>query len=263
MKTRNRAGTLIVLCAMLSLSLGAATTSNGVTIIDQAAALAGGISGACDAAGFPVTICKPGSYKLTSDLIVPDGADGIDINANDVTIDLNGFAVRGPVSCSGSGLYVSCHGGSAGQNFGIVSVTTNNISIHGGTVRGFSAEGIALKGVGNIVDSIRVSGNKNMGAEINDGILTNSVATLNGYEGFIVNGGQARGNTSNDNAGDGFQLSRTTATQNAAYSNGGYGFNGFVTLLSNNAAGYNNAGDVYNAGGLTTPGNNNCTGNSC
>jgi hypothetical protein len=61
--------------------------------IDQASVKADG--------GFPYKITKPGSYKLTSNLVVPAGVDGIDILSQDVTLDLNGFSITGPVVCTG------------------------------------------------------------------------------------------------------------------------------------------------------------------
>src|SRR5262249_53071646 len=48
-----------------------------------------------DAPGFPVTISQPGSYRLSSNLDVPSHGLGIDIQADDVSIDLNGFRIRG------------------------------------------------------------------------------------------------------------------------------------------------------------------------
>jgi hypothetical protein len=40
----------------------------------------------------PFTITTPGSYYLTTNLYSPSG-NGITVSANDVTIDLNGFAL--------------------------------------------------------------------------------------------------------------------------------------------------------------------------
>ena len=69
-------------------------TGDGVVLIDQQHALVGGI-GDGDASGFPVTITQPGIYRLTSNLQVPTGKNGIEIASNDVTLDLNGFSIRG------------------------------------------------------------------------------------------------------------------------------------------------------------------------
>ena len=60
---------------------------NGVAEINQTSVNAGG--------GFPVTISQPGSYVLTSDLVVPDAnTTGVSIQTADVTLDMNGFSIR-------------------------------------------------------------------------------------------------------------------------------------------------------------------------
>ena len=73
---------------------------DGIVLIDQSHALAGGITPG-DAAGFPVTISQPGSYRLSGNLIVPDmNTTAIVITADGVTLDLNGFSIMGPVVCT-------------------------------------------------------------------------------------------------------------------------------------------------------------------
>ena len=59
---------------VLSLSLIAAASTlaaEGVILINQAAALTGGITGG-DAVGFPVTLSTGGSFRLAGNLRVPD-----------------------------------------------------------------------------------------------------------------------------------------------------------------------------------------------
>ncbi len=47
-----------------------------------------------DAAGYPVTITAPGSYLLTSNLVVPDeNTDAIAVSSSGISIDLSGFAI--------------------------------------------------------------------------------------------------------------------------------------------------------------------------
>src|SRR3989442_9173749 len=58
---------------------------DGVVLINQATVNAAG--------GFPYTISLAGSYKLSGNLLVPNGVDGIKINASNVTLDLNGFNI--------------------------------------------------------------------------------------------------------------------------------------------------------------------------
>src|SRR5690242_21281609 len=74
---------------------------DGVVLINQNTALAGNVTPG-DTPGFPVTIAAPGSYKLSGNLTVPDAnTTAIQITADNVTIDLNGFSIIGPVVCSG------------------------------------------------------------------------------------------------------------------------------------------------------------------
>src|SRR5215831_13467976 len=98
----------VILVIWTSLSLSVAAAGKGPAVITQESALLGGVSGTCDAPGFPVTICKPGSYVLGSNLTVPANTDGIDIAVPNVSIDLNGFTVKGPVTCTGVGTTLSC-----------------------------------------------------------------------------------------------------------------------------------------------------------
>src|SRR6185312_10998222 len=86
--------------------LAASSTSlyavDGVTLIDQTHALAGNITPG-DTPGFPITISQPGSYRLTGNITVPDAhTTAIDITADFVTIDLNGFSIIGPLNCTGA-----------------------------------------------------------------------------------------------------------------------------------------------------------------
>src|ERR1700729_54043 len=73
---------------------------DGVVLIDQNHALAGNVTPG-DAPGFPITISQPGSYKLAGNLTIGDKDTGaIEITANDVTIDLGGFSITGPITCA-------------------------------------------------------------------------------------------------------------------------------------------------------------------
>ena len=70
-----------------------------------------------------VTISQPGSYYLTANLTVSTG-DGIDINTNDVTLDLNGFTIRSTAaSATGTGILL---------NNGWTDITIGNGHIRGG-----------------------------------------------------------------------------------------------------------------------------------
>jgi hypothetical protein len=73
---------------------GSVFASDGVTLIKQTPTTV-----------FPIEITAPGSYRLASDLKVTSlSADAIDIRADDVTLDLNGFSIIGPGAGSGVGI---------------------------------------------------------------------------------------------------------------------------------------------------------------
>jgi len=139
---------ILSLCLMLPATLAHAV--DGVVEINQAAALAGGISedpqGACaDVPGFPITLCTPGSYVLTDHLVVSSDTNAIELLTDDVHLDLNGFVIAGPSSCGLS----ACPGGSAG---GIVrqfippsSLGGHRVTVSNGTIRGFGANCVLLE----------------------------------------------------------------------------------------------------------------------
>src|SRR2546428_10232429 len=97
---------LVLLLAGLSCNMYAV---DGVVLIDQNRALAGGVTPG-DAPGFPVTLSVAGSYRLSGNLTVPDAnTSAIQVTADNVTIDLNGFTILGPVVCSAGAGGISCN----------------------------------------------------------------------------------------------------------------------------------------------------------
>ena len=100
-----------------------ASAVDGVVLLDQNHAIAGGTTPG-DLAGYPISINSPGSYRLSSNLTVPIGSNGIEINVDGVTIDLNGFSIIGP------GVYPN------GTYAGIASVN-QRIAVTNGQVVGF------------------------------------------------------------------------------------------------------------------------------
>lgn len=91
MKLRIVFAAVVAALALVPLTVSAV---DGVVLIDQNKALAGGITPG-DAPGFPVTIGRAGSYRLAGNLTLPASADGIVIAESGVTLDLNGFSIIG------------------------------------------------------------------------------------------------------------------------------------------------------------------------
>lgn len=107
-------GGALVSCMLLALlmqeSRSGPKEAEGVILIDQDRALAGNtIPG--DQTRFPVSISRPVSYRLASDLVVGP-ASGVVITADDVNLDLNGFTLLDPGAldrpAAGRMAYPSC-----------------------------------------------------------------------------------------------------------------------------------------------------------
>lgn len=230
-----------LLCLLSFMDLGMSHAIDGATDISQVRALKGGVSGG-DAPGFPVTLTQPGLYRLTSNLDVrtqssPADVTAIEVAANDVTIDMNGFELLGPVTCSTSSP-VSCT--SSGEGLGISvqqteSVFFVNTVVKNGTVRGFGNKGIRLRsgriervralhngfggfsvGEGEVVDCIAIY-NQAIGINVGSGAIRRSVSAHGGFgiyvgsthvQQCIVEGNEADGIVAETGAGviDGCQV---------------------------------------------------------
>jgi len=224
----------LLLFAILLVSAPSALAVDGVILINQNTSV-NGIPG-CPHAGFPIVICQSGSYRLTGNLVNTDpNTTVINITADDVSLDLNGFAISGPVTCN---TFQIC---STATGAGISSLNNSNITVKNGTVRGTSI-GIALngsapsgKGLGQLIQEMHVSGNAGAGIFIVGGIVTHCVVTLNGGQGITIFGsGIASFNSINHNAGDGIDLADTgMASHNEVSFNGGNGIGGNGLAVNN------------------------------
>lgn len=114
--------------------------SDGVLEINQICAVGTGcFSG--DTPGFPVELTTGGSFLLTSNLAVPDGASaGIAVQVPGTRIDLNGFSISSTNQCTGSP--PTCTG--AGASVGIDAGNTPDVGVKNGRVAGFANTGVAL-----------------------------------------------------------------------------------------------------------------------
>lgn len=92
----------------------------------------------------PVTISVPGSYYFTTNLTGVSGTNGITVAANDVTLDLNGFALIGVT----------------GATAGITSTATVvNFTLRNGTIRNWPASGIVAPGPNGKFEQLNVYSN--------------------------------------------------------------------------------------------------------
>ena len=226
---------------------------DGVILIDQNRALAGNVTPG-DAAGFPVTITQPGSYRLSGNLTVPNqNTTAILITASHVTIDLNGFAIIGPTDCSGN--LNPC--AAAGTGRGIASpgtpflfggnVPVFNVTIRNGTVQGMGDLGIFLQGDSNLIEHTHVRSNGN------GGILIESSPDLG--TSIVQNNTLQRNGRSADNPRSGIEVLRGAVRNNVVDASGLSGISVSVGSVSYNVSTRNAFGGINLGNGASYIGN--------
>jgi hypothetical protein len=200
---------------------------DGVILIDQNKALAGNVTPG-DAPGFPVTISLSGSYRLASNLVVPnENTTAITITADNVSLDLNGFMIQGPTVCNAVAHTCAPTGTGDGIDFrNRFAITIVNGSIKGMGNDGLNGE-VTIFLQGRVARVEGVSAISNGGAGISTGagvIIVGSIAFNNGSEGILCGAGCIiKENHSINNGGDGIltgsgsNVSGNTATQNARF----------------------------------------------
>lgn len=239
----------------------AAYAVDGVILIDQNKALAGNVT-LGDAAGFPVTISQPGSYRLSSNLTVPNSnTSAIEITASHVTLDLNGFAILGTTDCSGN--LNPCVG--AGDGFGILTPSAQfNVTVRNGSIQGMGSDGVRLIGDNLLVEYLHVRSNGSFGirifqsADAGSSIVQHCTVQRNAGLGIDVSRGAVRYNTVDVNLSSGIGLSVGSAsynvvTRNLAGLNLGFGAGAFGNVMRDNPSG-------NFVGGGVNLGQNLCTG---
>ena len=190
----------VLIASCLSIIFGFAAShslaSDGRIEINQVRALAGGITPA-DGPGFPVQLSEPGSYLLTSDLVVPTGNVGIELHADEIHLDLGGFAIRNEPN----GLGVS--GVASFNDAGANSVIRN------GAVIGFSGVGIDLPETAGVrVDEMLIRENAGGGLHLGGrGLVTHARVFDNGGNGMSLARTSAYAYCTVDGPGGGFDVS--------------------------------------------------------
>jgi hypothetical protein len=123
-------------------------------------------------AGNSFIINQPGSYYLTGNINATGGKHGISVQADSVTLDLNGFALIGEATGSGIGINVP--------------VVRNSLCIHNGIVRNWRSHGVAaLNASSSALERLRAVSNLGGGLMIgNESVVRDCVMTGNG-EGLV------------------------------------------------------------------------------
>lgn len=208
-----------------------------------------------DSGGFPVTITEPGSYRLISNLETSDPAQTlIEITSvGGVTLDLQGFHLRGPADCSGVPL--SCTDTGTGRG---VTTTTFGVTIRNGTVEGMGSNGLELAAEAR-VQNVTVKDSGSTGIDVrHDSRISDCIVKQNGFDGIQAGDDSVlTDNVSVGNGNDGISLLHSRVVGNIASDNGKYGIEcgGECVVRDNRAAG--NA-DI----GLRIPGASTIIGNT-
>jgi len=241
---------LLLSCAAPLAVAGNASAVDGVVLIDQNRVFAGAVTPG-DTPGFPVTISQRGSYRLSSNLTVPDAnTDAIVVSASDVTIDLNGFSILGPVICSGGDFNqppLSCTGTGSGR--GIAG--GSHLTVTNGTVRGMGSHGVLASENCRIDKVHAISNGANGMSTLNGCVLTDNVAMRNGTNGIFNQRGTLIGNTAVSNGEAGITCTNSCQISKSSVSfNGGPGIAaGGGSVIANSSATFNGGSGIASIGG--------------
>lgn len=143
---------------------------DGVVLIDQGRALAGNITPG-DAPGFPVSLTRSGSYRLSSQLTLPANRNinGIEVsNDSTVSLDLNGFAIVGPC---GPAIEPRPCDGKGGTGKGVLTLGGfDGADIRNGTIRFMASDGVDIASNARL-ENVRLIKNSGNGATLGRGSL--------------------------------------------------------------------------------------------
>lgn len=215
-------------------------TKRILLVVTLYVALAGALwagDGQIDIATIPYTISSSGSYIVVRDLMTTQtNVNGITINADNVTLDLNGHSIIGPgksVGSSGSGIFIN------GSHY--------NIVIRNGIIRDWRYYGIN-------------------GASVDNSLFENLLIFNNGAYGISVHSGNTiKGNIIYGNSGSGISVAwGNLIMENVCIGNDGNGIlstpyysSNINNLISDNICSSNGSSGIY------VNKNNTVTGNVC
>ncbi len=252
--SRLRASCLAACVAPMLVASVEAAAGDGVIEINQSCAVSSGCLPG-DTAGFPVTIGASGSYRLTGNLSNSDpNLTMISVTASNVAIDLNGFSIVGPTTCTGAGTTLSCL--DTGIGFGI-SASQPHVSVRNGVVRGNGRDGVVLGAICRI-EGVTVQENGRDGFVGGSYcVIESSSSRLNGQRGFslgsevvVTHCSTGQNGTYGIVAGASAVISESTAREN--------GSDGILVSTASNisrSSSYDNEGDQIEATASAVIGN--------
>ena len=236
-RARLNASVASIASLVLLLTAFAVQAGDGVLEINQTCASETGCF-AGDTAGFPVTIDGSAgkSYRLSSDLVIATDVNGIEISSSYVTLDLGGFEIAGPGSCTGTSTTLSC--GGLGSGVGVVGFNVlYGVTVRNGIIRNMRLDGIGVGGTGSLgirLEGITARHNARIGISGQDGVLAHHcISVENGARGFDLDAGSViESSIAIGNFGHGVEIDDVggVVSGTTSRSNGGRGFN--VAALS-------------------------------
>jgi len=205
-------------------------------------------------AGSIFRITQPGSYYLTGNLAGQAGKHGIVIAADDVTVDLMGFAVRG-VTSSLSGIH--------GEGF------RRRITIRAGVVTGWGEHGIDVgtvaSGRGMLVELIHSTNNGQYGiCAPSQSVLRDCIASTNLAGGVYTEDSAVIVNcAASSNTGNGFEVGGSSGVERCiAVGNTAAGFTAAAgSHITGCNARFNGTRGIWLAGNDCTARDNTCSSN--
>ncbi len=154
-------------------------------------------------------ISQPGSYYLTGNINGTGGKNGISIQADGVTLDLNGFALIGEATGSGIGV--------------TAPAPQTSLCVRNGTVRGWRSHGVGtLNASSSVLERLRAFNNGGDGLQIsNESAVRDCV--MSGNIGLGLFGGDrvlVSGCVADINTGSGIGLGSDVVVVNCLVSRG-------------------------------------------
>ncbi len=207
---------------------------------------------------FPYVITQPGSYVFTSNITGVSGQHGIAINADNVTIDMNGFSLIG---VEGSLTAMQPGGASNRHNlrvlngkisdwgqFGIVFFEDDDCSVENVHVRNVGRDGFLMGDRARVINCSAILTGED-GFELGaSAVVESSTADMNAESGFVVGSSSVvRGSVASNNGIDGFIGLGTSClfTDSISFGNLGQGFVGPVGSTADHCVSRDNGGNGF------------------
>lgn len=207
-----------------------------------------------DNAGLPVEINASGSYRLTSNLLTEDPDQTvIRIDADRITLDLNGFSIDGPNFCLDP---ISDPCSDSGVGIGIHATSTSSyVTIRNGHIAGTGNDGVRLRaGPGKVHDlTVEHSGEDGIQAGFAVNIHDNNVRRNKVHGINLTSSGNIRNNTATKNGQAGIQAEGSGDFVKAVISDNLATENGSEGLVLDPSVGYRSNVMRLNNGGDTNP----------